>query len=184
MIDRINLAYSVPTPRIIKNILKKNLEGCKSILDLGCGNISLLHRLNFDHEVIGLDIWTPYAKQAIGFKGFIEGDILDCEFESDSFDAVLMSDSLEHLVKPLVFSTFLFRRLEKWARKKIIIITPSGYFKNPAEANPYQEHKSGWEIMDFQCMGYKTYRTLRFNIWRKVLLKPVPTIIAIKTIQK
>jgi hypothetical protein len=53
----------------------------------------------------------------------------------------------------------LIRKMEKWAKKKIIITTPNGFFPmGEVDKNPFQKHLSGWTVKDFnkekfECRG-------------------------------
>ncbi len=48
------------------------------------------------------------------------------DFGENSFDAVIMLEVAEHLEEQKVFE--VLRKLEKWAREKVIISTPNGFF--------------------------------------------------------
>ena len=48
--------------------------------------------------------------------------------------------------------------MERTATRKIIIFTPNGFLKQePYDDNPWQEHKSGWEISEFEDKGFKVF---------------------------
>ena len=45
--------------------------------------------------------------------------------------------------------------MEKIARKKIIIFTPNGFLRQEEhDNNPWQVHKSGWNINEMKSLGY------------------------------
>jgi len=67
---------------------------------------------------------------------YILADLRKLEFKPKSFDAILCLEVIEHLTKEEGHD--LIKKMEKWARKKIIITTPNGY-----DCNPFQTHKSG-----------------------------------------
>lgn len=77
----------------------------------------------------------------------------------NSFDVVLASQVIEHLAKK--DSLRLLEKLEKIAKKKVILATPKGFVKyDPFEVmddNKLQIHKSGWEIEEMNKMGYIVY---------------------------
>jgi SAM-dependent methyltransferase len=146
--------------------LQKELSDCKSVLDLGCGPNSPLQYCNVTLKV-GVDWFEPYLEESKKKKihnQYIKADITEIEFQPQSFDAVVALDVLEHLEKEKGYE--LLKKMEKWARKKIIIFTPNGYISNDCiDNNPLQEHKSGWEFDDFKNLGFKIYG---MNGWKKL----------------
>jgi len=58
-------------------------------------------------------------------------------------------------------------KLEKIAKRKIIICTPNGFIpQDPHHGNSYQEHIAGWYVNDFRIRGYKTYGIRGFKFIR------------------
>lgn len=48
--------------------------------------------------------------------------------------------------------------MEKIARKKVILLTPNGFYpQNGYDSNPYQIHKSGWTKEELAKLGYVIY---------------------------
>jgi len=136
--------------------LKRELEDCDSVLDLGCGPDSPIKYCGVKYSV-GVDAFRPYIEESKKKKihnKYILGDITKVDFEPKSFDAVIMIDVLEHLEKEQ--GRKLLEKAEKWARKKIIINTPNGFIKQPSlDKNLYQEHKSGWSVSNLAKLGFK-----------------------------
>lgn len=138
--------------------LKRNLSDCNTILDLGCGYNSPIQHCKVPFSV-GVELFEPYLqeskKKGIHNK-YIKADIRKVEFKPKSFDAVFCSEVLEHLTKEEGYE--LVKKMEKWARKKIIIKTPNGYlWQDGYDSNPLQEHKSGWGVEEFQKLGFNIY---------------------------
>jgi SAM-dependent methyltransferase len=136
--------------------LKKTLADCDSVLDLGCGRRSALHRCNVSYSV-GVDLYES-ALQDSGRKGihgdYLRGDLRRLEFKPKSFDAVIAIDVLEHLTRAEGLD--LLERMESWAKKKVLLITPNGYVHQEVyDNNPLQEHKSGWTASEFRELGFK-----------------------------
>ncbi len=136
--------------------LTKELSGCESVLDIGCGCNSPIQHCNVPYSV-GVELFEPYLqesrKKAIHSE-YIKADIRKVEFEPKSFDAVLCSEVLEHLKKEDGYE--LIEKTVKWARNKVIITTPNGYLlQDGFSDNPLQEHKSSWSVEDFQRLGFK-----------------------------
>ncbi len=84
--------------RAIKNIPKGG-----KVLEIGCGGGAMTRGIKFyrpDLEVYGLDFSEnslKYARKNPGGVNFIQGDIFNMPFKSNSFDAVVCFDVLEHL---------------------------------------------------------------------------------------
>ena len=53
------------------------------------------------------------------------------------------------------------KKLEKWARKKVIISTPNGFFpQKVVDNNPLQVHLSGWDIPKMKSLGFNKLKGL------------------------
>lgn len=144
--------------------LTVNLKGCKTVLDVGCGEDSPLSRIKKTFTSEGIDIYKPSLKKSKRKKNhdfYKTGNILFLRkhYKDKQFDAVISLDVVEHLNKDKALC--LINDMEKIAKKKIIILTPNGFqHQDHLEGNPFQEHKSGWSTLDFQRLGY-TVRGLR-----------------------
>lgn len=146
--------------------LKKELSDCKSVLDLGCGYDSLIQYCNIPFSV-GVEIFEPYLKETRKKRihdQYIKADIREVEFKPKSFDAILCTEVLEHLTKKEGLE--LIKKMENWAKKKIIITTPNGYlWQDSYDNNPLQEHKSGWKVKELEKLKFKVYG---INGWKKL----------------
>ncbi len=79
--------------------VKKNTLGCKDILDVGCGDGSLVRFLDDGkRKVCGIDVDRDCVKRAVGASGgrFVCGQFETYEFER-KFDAVIFSASIHHM---------------------------------------------------------------------------------------
>jgi len=137
--------------------LKKELAGCESALDLGCGPDSpIQHCKNIEHSV-GVEAYISYLDRSKNKKihnEYINQDIRTVNFEPNSFDAVIMIEVLEHLTKEDGIK--MLERAEQWARKKVIITTPNGFInQKPLDGNSLQKHLSGWISQDFKNRRYR-----------------------------
>lgn len=148
-------------PNIIWQKLNKK---AKTILDVGCGNGSLMVFLNKDKRfaVTGIDAYQPYLKKAEKtgvYQKLVLGDIRKLSFRQNSFDIVFCSQVIEHLKKKE--GERLIDDLEKIAKKQMIISTTVGFFPfepfGENDENPLQTHKSGWQPEEFEKRGYKIY---------------------------
>lgn len=145
-------------------IIKKNMGRIKTILDVGCGDGSFMKILNMDkkYKITGIDLYKPsvqLAKTTKAFDHVISKDLRKIDYKQKSFDLALSSQVIEHLSKKDAIS--LIKKMEKIARKKVIIATTNGYFPyDPIEGkddNPLQVHKSGWSVAEFRKIGYRVY---------------------------
>jgi len=152
-------------PDLVK-YLRKELFNCDTVLDLGCGYNSPIQHLNVPFSV-GVEKFEPYLKESKE-KGihnqYIKADITKIEFRPKSFDAVLCIEVLEHLTKEAGYQ--LIKKMEKWAKKKIIVTTPNGYlWQDGYDNNPLQEHKSDWSVKELEKLGFKVSG---INGWKKL----------------
>jgi SAM-dependent methyltransferase len=133
-------------------LLKPHIQGCKTVLDLGCGYSDIMKRLNPTIQVTGADAFSDNKK----YDKHIKMNILEADkkFKKKSFDCVSAIGVIEHLEKEEGYK--LLEIMEKLARKKVVIHTPNGFVEQGAEfGNPYQIHKSGWTYKEFLDRGYK-----------------------------
>jgi len=137
--------------------LKRELSNHETVLDLGCGHSSPIRYCNVPFSV-GVELFEPYLKETkkVGIHNqYIKADIRKIEFKPKSFDVILCLGVLEHLTKEEGYE--LIKKMERWARKKIIITTPNGLWQNNYGNNPLQEHKSGWSVEELKKLGFKIY---------------------------
>lgn len=138
--------------------LKKELKGYRSVLDVGPGSDSPLRYFKVPYSV-GVDIHEPSILESRKKKihnSYVIADARNLEFKPDSFDAVVLAEVLEHLDKEEGLR--LLSKIERWARRKIVVSTPNGYLYQPAlYGNPHQLHRSGWDIEEIIRLGYKAY---------------------------
>lgn len=160
--------------------LEKELQDCRTVLDLGCGVNSPLQKITKNFKSTGVDIFKKSLeaskKQGI-HDHYVLADVTKIEtvFKAGSFDAVVALDLIEHLPKSAGYQ--LLAKMEKIARKKVIVLTPHGFFKQrPYGGNPYQVHQSGWYREDFSKRGYNVWgmRGLRILRGEEATLKFKP----------
>jgi len=159
-------------------LLKKDLAGCQTVLDLGCGPCSVLKSCGVPFS-IGVDDYEPYLVESQRNRihtDYIKGDLRQLEITPKAFDAVILLAVLEHLDKEEAYD--LMRKMEIWARKKVILTTTNGFLgQDDFDGNSLQIHKSGWSVKDLERQGYKVNG---MNGWKplrgyrgQVRIKPV-----------
>jgi len=139
-------------------ILERELYGCDTLLDLGCGHHSPIQRFNIPFTV-GVELFDRSLRESKR-KGihsqYIKADIRELEFKPKSFDAVIAIEVLEHLTKQEGYE--LLNKMEKWARKKVVVVTPNRYFRQlDYYDNPLQEYKSNWSVKELRNIEYKVH---------------------------
>jgi hypothetical protein len=154
----------------VSALLKRELRGCNTLLDLGCGRHSFLlvpQILSSMELSVGVEVFEPYlleSKIDQRHSQYIQADVRKIEFKPKSFDAVVAIELLEHLTKEE--GTELLSKMEQWARKKALIITPNEYiWQDSYDNNPAQEHKSGWGVDELRKHGFTVWGV---SGWRRL----------------
>lgn len=140
--------------------LETILRPCETLLDLGCGrgNNSPLTELSLRHSV-GVEIDREALETSRRNKihsEYIHASVLDVSFAEESFDAVICMEVIEHLEEEDAIR--LIERMERWAKKVVVISTPNGFMTQDAfDGNPHQHHRSGYDTRFFRDRGYRVY---------------------------
>lgn len=155
-------------------LLKSSIGDAKTILDLGCGDGTLMELLSEGEkwQITGIDIYKKdieVARKRNVYHKLIKGDILKNISNNNlrtKYDVVFFSQVIEHVTRSQ--GEKILKEIEKLARKRIIVGTPRGFMEQPHEfldGNPHQVHKSGWSIEDFTSRGYQVHGVGFFLIW-------------------
>jgi 2-polyprenyl-3-methyl-5-hydroxy-6-metoxy-1,4-benzoquinol methylase len=133
---------------------------CQTLLDVGCGENSVVRLFSKKlKKSVGIDIFKNSllrAKKKGVHSSYKTMNALDIDeyFKKQSFDCVIAIDLVEHLKK--ADSLSLIKKMEKVAKRIVIIKTTNGYVKQGAiEKNPYQKHLSCFSSKDFIRLNYK-----------------------------
>ncbi len=135
-------------------------KSADSILDVGCGQgfpMKMIKNRMKVKKSIGVDLFRPYIE--IGKKSkihdqYVIADVRNIKFKERSFDVVLALQILEHLNKKEAWQ--LLDKIEKIAKKQVIIATPVGkMYHPPVDNNKLQLHKSAFYPEEFEKRGYK-----------------------------
>ena len=163
--------------------LKRQLEGCSTILDIGCGDLSPLRFISAN-MLVGVDghkeslekserLKIHNAYSFLDVQSLSETRTLSDMFVRGQFDCCIALDLIEHLSKEDGYS--LLRSMEVIAGKRVIVFTPNGFLPQNSQNGDLQEHISGWEIDEMAELGYRVigmyghkflrgeYHNLRFH---------------------
>jgi SAM-dependent methyltransferase len=142
----------------LRHCLKKELEDCESVLDLGCGPSSPLQFVKNIKKSVGVEAFGPYLNESKNKKihtEYIDKKIEELDFSDDQFDAVIMIEVLEHMEEKAGLEAV--RKAERWAKKKIIISTPNGFLpQKELDGNLMQKHLSGWDVEKMKKIGFNS----------------------------
>jgi len=147
--------------------VRKELQSCKRILDVGCGIGSIEQRLT-EFNITGIDSSEEMLQEARkrSDKDFIQGNAEDLPFEEKSFDGTLYLTSLEFLPDFKKALEEASRVLKEKGRLLIILLNPeSEYFKSHMmKEDSYfnrMKHRNLEDIEGFTS-GYFTVRSEYF----------------------
>ena len=146
-----------PAQILTRLALRKALNDCEGVLDVGCGKSMNLRWVGVKHST-GIDGYAPDLEEARRLKTHDElilGDVqkLDNYFNPGQFDAVMALDVIEHLAKE--DGLRLMQAMGKISRRKVIFFTPNGFLhQHRLEKDDLQEHLSGWEPAEMRKYGY------------------------------
>ncbi len=148
--------------------LRKELAGCNSVLDVGCGSDSPIQYSNVGYG-IGVEGFRPSIRTSKNKQlhtGYIFGDVRHLNFKPGSFDVVIMVEVLEHLSEEE--GALLLEKAEIWARRKVVVSTPNGYLpQSDIEGNLYFRHLSGWSVAQMKLRGYVAHGMAGLKSLRK-----------------
>jgi SAM-dependent methyltransferase len=82
----------------VQYLVLRELIGCESVLDLGCGRHSMVPILPRRIRTVGVEFFKPHLEEAMAkgrHQDYIHADITKVDFENKSFDAVVLLDVIE-----------------------------------------------------------------------------------------
>ncbi|KLU63990.1 MULTISPECIES: class I SAM-dependent methyltransferase [Desulfosporosinus] len=141
-----------------------------SLLDVGCGMCVTLKEFHCPIK-IGVDVHRPYLEKVKFGEQIIRlnfaAERLSELFLPNTLDSVTLIDVIEHFEKKAALD--VLRQSEEIACKKVIVFTPRGFFQQKEfdyyglGGESYQRHRSGWEVEDFQKLGYHVVVFSKFH---------------------
>lgn len=133
--------------------LRHDLSPTERVLDVGCSDGRGSELLS---GAVGCDIYLPalHAARASGRRTpVVNADIRRLPFRSNAFDVVASLDVIEHFEKDDALG--VIAELERVAAGVVALMTPSGFVPQPpAENEPWQEHRCGFESQELRALGY------------------------------
>ncbi|MBI1388867.1 MAG: methyltransferase domain-containing protein [bacterium] len=157
----------IPQPPLTKAKLAyqriaQELQGANLVLDVGGGSGFTLTEVKKCHPdpdamfIVSMDVWMPTileARTKYSLPHYVQADAFRIPFKSQSVDAALMIDVIEHFEQHDAIK--VLHEIRRVVKHKIIVYTPTGFMPQDEEdGNPYQRHRSGWRAMDFRRMGF------------------------------
>ena len=143
----------------VVNCLQRELKDCESVLDLGCGPSSPIQYCKNVKYSVGVEAFENYLNESRSKKihsHYLLKNITELDFAENSFDAVIMIEVLEHLPETTGYE--MLEKINKWAKKKVIVSSPNGYLNQKAlDNNPLQKHLSGWDYKKMLGLGFNSY---------------------------
>jgi SAM-dependent methyltransferase len=149
---------SISNPSLLTLLaeIRSALQGCRTVLDVGCGNASPMRFVAGPH-LVGIDGYAPALEEARRNRThdeYILGDVKQLAelCQSRRFDACVALDVIEHLPKENGYQ--FLDALERLATRRVVIFTPNGFVPQRSKDGDLQEHLSGWTVDDMRARGY------------------------------
>ena len=188
--DRLSEGNVPPTSSFKLKLIGEIVDEGSSVLDIGCGDGTLLHYLQRAKgiEAHGIEV-SEKAIELAGGKGIkvARADISQREFQlTETYDFIIASEVIEHLPNP----EELMSKLRGKFRKYLIITIPNtgfvgdrlrlllGRFPKQWVVHP-SEHLRFWTVTDFvfwcEQLGFKVesyygmldeYYDLKIKLWK------------------
>jgi trans-aconitate methyltransferase len=139
--------------------------GCRTVLDLGCGDGFKAAAYHGGLTVIGVEIAIEKARQAAQLLPIclrMDMRAVPDIFPESAVDWITMVDALEHL--PWSAGYDLLLRLREIARAAITVFAPEGdatSWRGVREG--YDRHESAWQMEDFQRAGFAVKRLAHYH---------------------
>jgi hypothetical protein len=153
----------------LMEMVSRSAMGSSSVIEYGCGDCEYIGQMHDIPFRGGVDVVVP--KTLPEGVWFARGDMLRLPSPVGWSGTAMFLDSIEHLGKDRAF--------EMLARAKalfeaIIVFTPNGmWVQRGTPENPYQEHRSGWTVPDFDGWSVEMTRGIGsapesiYAVWRR-----------------
>lgn len=159
------LSCTMPT---LASLLRRELTGVGTVLDLGCGADSPVQHLRGSY-LVGVDgdhRTVQVARERGTHDEVLEADLMSVAFPAQSFDAVVLVEVIEHISH--ADGERLLRQALTWSRRKVIVTTPNGFWpQGPLDGNALQVHRCGWTIDELRGLGMRVRGLAGARVLRK-----------------
>lgn len=131
------MTYAMNRQERSLDFIFRNIPRHEKVLDFGCGSgVPVSKELAEKYNVVGIDIserQIELAKTNVSGAEFINADILDVHFESDTFSAIVSFYTLFHLPKEEHDS--VLRKFYEWLKPSGILLVTVGKGDEPPQLN-------------------------------------------------
>jgi SAM-dependent methyltransferase len=155
-------ALVLPTYEDLARLIALEMKDAVRVVELGCGDHSPVafatsHYLKTrPMQIVAVDIWLPYLKASRDkglFSQLVAADILCLPFPDKTFDIAFLLAVVEHFEKGDALA--VLKEAERITRKAVVVYTHRGFVEQgEADGNPYQRHRSSWEVAELQGLGF------------------------------
>jgi len=150
-------SLSNPSLLTLLGEIRASVQGCETVLDVGCGNASPMRFVSGPH-LVGIDGYAPSLDEARRNRThdeYILGDVKQLTelCQTRRFDACVSLDVIEHLHKEDGFR--MLEAMERLATRRVVIFTPNGFVPQKSKDGDLQEHLSGWTADEMRARGYR-----------------------------
>lgn len=92
--------YGEGPVRKLMKFVRRDLFGCRRILDAGCGRQALARRMTqagYEGEIVGVDVSSHIVNEEVRHCHVVHASLDDLPMEDDAFDGIFCCDVLEHI---------------------------------------------------------------------------------------
>ena len=116
--------------KLYQQIVYNLISNKERVIDLGCGNGLLLHKLRTEKQCDGYGVEKSFDELLLALERGLpvfQGDVLEGlkQFESNSFDVAILSQTLQQVFDPAM----LLKEMCRVSKRAIVTFPNFGYWK-------------------------------------------------------